>query len=148
MTPAKSKFYLKPTTVDVVLELIKKMSSDKAAGLGGLSCRIIKVSTPVIAPTLVFIFNKAIETGIFLDDWKIARVTPLHKNASKSNSKELCMINYISICAQMILYLNFNLVFEPYILKQWLRSSYMVKGLINGVLYLDLNLKAFDSVDH
>ena len=170
MTPAKSIFHLKPTNVVNVLEIINKLSSNKATGLDGISSKIIKISASVIAPALTFIFNKAIETGIFPDDWKTARVTPLHKNASKCDSdnyRPISILPVISKVFERIIYdqFYFYLCSNGLISKfqsgfralhstttallfatdNWLVN--MDKGLINGVLYLDLR-KAFDSVDH
>ena len=39
----------------------------------------------LIAESLTYIFNQSLLTGIFPDEWKSARVTPLYKNSGKRN---------------------------------------------------------------
>ena len=65
MTPTNSTFSLKPTTTDIVAEIMNKMSTNKATGLDGISSKILKVSSPVVAPALTYIFNKAIMRAFF-----------------------------------------------------------------------------------
>ena len=115
MTPTNSTFSLKTTTADIVAEIMNKMSTNKATGLDGISSKILKVSSLVVAPALTYVFNKAIVRGIFPDEWKIARVSSLHKVGAiliiidqfpyyRSFPKFLkgsCMTNSITICVQM-----------------------------------------------
>ena len=39
----------------------------------------------LIAESLTYIFNQSLLTGIFPDEWKSARVTPLYTNSAKRN---------------------------------------------------------------
>ena len=50
---------------------------------------MLRIAADVIAPSLTFICNLSLSTGICVDDWKNARVTPIHKDNSK-----LVMGNY------------------------------------------------------
>ena len=52
---------------------------NKTCGLDGISARLLKDASPVIVPSLTFIVNLSIRTGIFTDDWKISKVTPIYK---------------------------------------------------------------------
>ena len=108
MTPTNSTFSLKPTTADIVADIMNKMSTNKAAGLDGISSKILKVSSPVVAPALTYIFNKAIMRGIFPDEWKIARVSPLHKKASigaiPDNCRPISTLPVISKVFERIVY--------------------------------------------
>ena len=132
--------------------------------------KLVRLAAPFITKSLTAIFNKSISTGIFICDWKIARVTPIYKEGVKSNMNNYRPISVISIIAkameklvhsQFYSYLqqsdiltNFQHGFRPLhstttaLLKmsdQWYRN--MDEGLINGVVFLDLK-KAFDTVDH
>jgi hypothetical protein len=42
-----------------------------------------KLASDIIAPSLTFIFNLSLATGIYVDDWKRARVTPTYKSVDK-----------------------------------------------------------------
>ena len=111
------------------------------------------------------------QSGIFPDDWKLARITPIYKDGSKTECGNYRPISVISIVAKVFEKLVCNQLrslmkenniiideqsgFRPYhstetILldstNEWLGN--MDKGLINGVLFLDLK-KAFDTaVNH
>ncbi len=38
-----------------------------------------------ILESLHYIFNLSLNTGVFPNDWKIARVTPIYKSADKTD---------------------------------------------------------------
>ena len=75
-----SVFSIKTTYPQQVLELMLKLSNKKATGLDGISSKLIKISAPVRVSFITKIFNSSISTGIFPDELKLARVTPVHKN--------------------------------------------------------------------
>ena len=55
-----------------------------------------------IAETLTRIFNQSLTTGIFLDEWKFARVTPLYKNSGKrSDPRNYRPISVIPVVAKV-----------------------------------------------
>ena len=74
-----------------------KLSIKKATGLDGISSKHIKISAPVIVSSITKIFNSSISTGIFPDEWKLARVTPVHKNGSPSDVNNYRPISIIPI---------------------------------------------------
>jgi hypothetical protein len=109
----------------------------------------------------------SINTGIFPDDWKIARSTPIYKSDDKAECGNYRPISVISNVAkifekliynQLLAFRNENEVLaenqcgfrsnhstETTLLhstNNWLAN--MDKGLINGVVFLDLK-KAFDT---
>ena len=115
-------------------------------------------------------FNLSLRTGIFPDDWKFARVTPIYKSEDKTlceNYRPISVISNIAkifeklVCRQLNTFLNNNNIIvknqsgfrrnhstETSLLQStemWLKS--MDQGKINGVIYLDLK-KAFDTIDH
>ena len=83
-----------------VLKLLHGLGPNKASGIDGISSRILKLSAAVISPSLTSIFNQSILTGIFPNDWKIARITPIFKSEAKdeNNDKLQTNIRYISSC--------------------------------------------------
>jgi hypothetical protein len=111
-----------------------------------------------------------LQSGIFPDDWKLARVTPINKDGSKTECGNYRPISVISIvakifeklvCSQLRSFMKENniIIDDQYGFRQyhstettlldstneWLGN--MDKGLINGVLFLDLK-KAFDTFNH
>ena len=57
----------------------------KATGLDKISNRLLKISADVVASSLTGIFNQSILFGIFSSDWKLAKVSPIFKNGSRSD---------------------------------------------------------------
>ena len=87
---------------------------------------ILKVGAPVITNSITKIFNCSIESGKFPLDWKIARVTPLHKKGPRNLLdnyrpisilstivkflRKYCKNNFTIIDQKIICCLNINLV--------------------------------------
>ena len=153
-----------------VFQVLSSMSPNKASGLDKLPVKLVKIAAPYITKSLTAIFNRSISTGIFPRDWKVAKVTPIHKDGDKSDMDNYRPISVISIIAkimeklvhsQLYSYLErFDILtssqhgFRPLhstvtallkLTNQWYQN--MDEGLINGIVFLDLK-KAFDTVDH
>ena len=45
-----------------------------------MDCKLLRLASPIIAPSLTHIFNLSLAQGQMPSDWKIARVTPVYKN--------------------------------------------------------------------
>ena len=107
---ANSVFSIEPTSSAKVLELMLKLSKNKAIGLDGISRQLIKISAPVIVASITEIFNCSILTGIFPDEWKAARVTPVFKSGSPSdvnNYRPISIIPMIANIFEKIIYDQF-----------------------------------------
>ena len=71
----------------------------KATGLDGISARFLKDGASVIAPTVTFLVNLSLSTGIVPCDWKMARVVPLYKSgghASMDNYRPISILPVMS----------------------------------------------------
>ena len=66
---------------------LKNLKVSKATGLDGIPAKILKLSSNIISPSLTYIFNLLISTGIFVDDWKKAKVIPI---VYKSENRKKC----------------------------------------------------------
>ena len=152
------------------MEAIAQIKTNKSPGIDCISAKLLKDAGDTISESLANIFNLSLQSGIFPDDWKLARITPIYKDGSKTQCGNYRPISVISIvakvfeklvCNQLRFFMKENNIiideqsgFHPYhstetILldstNEWLGN--MDKGLINGVLILDLK-KAFDTVNH
>ena len=58
---------------------LNQLCRSKAAGLDNISPKIIRECVVLISVSLCDLFNKSLVSGIFPDDWKCARLTPLLK---------------------------------------------------------------------
>ena len=157
-----NEFIFCEITEHEVFQVLSSMSPNKASGLDKLPVKLVKIAAPYITKSLTAIFNRSISTGIFPCDWKVAKVTPIHKDGDKSDIDNYRPISVISIIAkimeklvhisQLYSYLErFDILtssqhgFRPLhstvtalskLTNQWYQN--MDEGLINGIVFLDL----------
>jgi potassium voltage-gated channel Eag-related subfamily H protein 8 len=79
---SNSSFYFSQINVENVALALQNLKANKSTGLDKIPAKIVKLSSDIIAPSLAFIF-KSLETGIYVDDWKRARVIPIDKAEDK-----------------------------------------------------------------
>ena len=153
-----------------VTKLLNGLSNSKAIGLDKISGKILKTAAPTIALLLTHIFNHAIITGCFPQEWKAARLLPLHKKGPRDipeNYRPISILPVISKVMERIMYDQiYEYLDENSILSEnqfGFRKSYstasalldctsswyvnMDRKMFNLVVLLDLK-KAFDTVNH
>ena len=141
-----------------------------AAGSDNISVKLLKDSADATVPFLATMFNLSLSQGVFPNDWKNARVSPIYKSGEKDecgNYRPILVLYVVSklfeklIYEQMYSYLdnhelltsfqsglrkgNWTSTFLLNTTNTWLVN--MDRGLINGAIFLDLK-KAFGTVDH
>jgi hypothetical protein len=85
-------------TIDALNQINK---SKKSPGLDGISTRLLKDATNIIAGPLVNIFNVSFQRVIFPDDWKLAKVTPVFKEGNNADCGNYRPISVISVVAKL-----------------------------------------------
>ena len=142
----------------------------KATGLNTIPNKILKCSKNVISQSLADIFNASIQSGIFPDDFKIARVTPIFKEGEKgdvSNYRPISILCIVARVSEKLLYnqphqylVQHNILYSD----QWgfrsLHSTVLAlidctdnwklnidKEKINSTILLNIK-KDFDTIDH
>ena len=168
--PSDRVFSFERINVQEVVNLVKGIDGGKATGLDNIPCKLLKIDADVVAPSLTCIFNQSLLTGIYPSDWKLAKVTPIFKNGSKTDLNNYRPISVIPAVAkifekiiydQLYNYLNVNDLLTS--CQSGFRSLHSTltalletsnnwcvnvdKGLLNGVIFIDLK-KAFDTIDH
>ena len=98
-----------PIAVNNIFVLLRGLSCNKACGVDNISCKKLKLASPVISATLTYIFNQSITLCSFPDEWKVARVLPLyksgHRNIPSGNYRPISILPVISkIPVERLLY--------------------------------------------
>lgn len=79
MTPIENSFHFRNIIYLEALDEINNLKTKKAQGIDGVSTKLLKDAGDTVLEPLVNIFNMSLQTGIFPDDWKMARVLPVFK---------------------------------------------------------------------
>ena len=96
LTGTDKWFQLHPTSTNKVLSLLNRLNKSKAAGLDKISARLIRECTDLICIPIRDIFNQSVSQGIFPDNWKCAKFTPLFKQGALAHAA--CSLrNYLTI---------------------------------------------------
>lgn len=159
------------TNIEEVEQIIQSIDSKKATGLDGIPIRLIKECPKVVYKKLVELFNRSVDSGIFPDDLKLAKVTPIYNEANGredlNNYRPISVVPAVAkifekiVFNQLYAYLSLNKLlsenqsgFRPYhstttalldATNEWLTN--MDAGWTNCVTLLDFT-KAFDTVNH
>lgn len=73
---------------------LKKIDPSKGKGPDNTHPLLLKNCANLLSVPLAYLFNRSLQTGIFPDAWKEARVVPIYKNGKKD---EICNYRPISI---------------------------------------------------
>ena len=90
------------TTPNEVLELCKNIDINKSSAIDYVSSRILKDAFIVLVDKLVTCFNLSFNSGTFPDDWKIAKITPLHKGGQKNQVNNYRPISLLPLPGKLI----------------------------------------------
>ena len=167
---SSKKFNISLISENQVFKLLNKLNSSKSAGVDTVGPRILKLAAPVISRAIAHIINTSIKQGIFPDELKKAKVSPIFKSGDKEtmgNYRPISVLPTIlkifeqHIASQLNNFLNDNHLLSSYqsgfrkfhscqsaliqLSEEWL--SNMDNGCLTGITFLDFR-KAFDLVDH
>ena len=84
--------------------ILKLLNELNICGPDGISARILKETSDVIAPILRVIFQLSLDTGIVPNDWKIANVVPVYKKGDRAKPSNYRPISLT--CISPVNYLN------------------------------------------
>ena len=128
-----------------------------------------KISAEIISPSLAWIFNLCIKTGVYIDNWKKAWVIPACKSEKRKKCENYRLIDILpiiskiferSVSNQLYEFLNSNSLLSKHqcgfrpknstlaALIQMCDAWYenMGNGKLNGAVFVDI--KAFDFINH
>ena len=155
---------------ETVRKTIQNLPSKNSCGLDGISSKLIKIIEPAIIKPLTLLINQVLNTGIFPDELKIAKVIPLFKKDDPTlleNHRPISLLSTIAkvmekiIFTQLSSYFNeHKLIFDnQYGFRPKHSTEYAALELVDRIItqmdkketpiniFLDLS-KAFDTIDH
>ena len=142
---------------------------NKSPGYDDISFNVIKKCFSSLCEPLKYLFNLSIEKGIFPDDLKIAKVTPIYKSDDKSDLSNYRPISVLSCFSKMFERIMYNRLYQDLTENEILypkqfrfqtghSTEHAIVQLIDQILesfeynkytlgvFIDLS-KAFDTVD-
>ena len=78
-----------------------KLKTGKASGMDLMSNKFLKIAKNILAKSLCDIFNASIESKIFAQDFKIAKVTPIFKGGLTDDLSNYRLISVLSTIARI-----------------------------------------------
>ena len=70
LNPTNKTFSLNSCSTSEVQKLLENLKVKKATGLDNLPPKLLKLAARVLAPSLTFIFNQSLSSGIVPLEWK------------------------------------------------------------------------------
>ena len=164
------KMESKSSSINELKDAFFSLKINKSSGVDDVSFNIIKKCFGVLFELLIYLFQLSLEKGIFPDDLKIAKVTPVYKtgdNSDRSNYRPTSVLPCFSKILERLRY-NFlykylkenNILHEKQFSFQAQDStSDAIVQLVDKIfdsfekeqftprVFIDLS-KAFDTVDH
>ena len=147
--------------VENVLLTLKPLKVSKSTGLDKIPAKMLNIASDIIAPSLTFIYNLSLSTGIFVDEWKNARVISIYKNEDRFEMGTYRPISILPIVSKIFekevfrqfnFHLNENSLlskfqsgFRPFhsiisalmqMCEVWFDN--MDRGKLSGVVFLDI----------
>ena len=101
----------KYTSTQEIEKIIKSLKSKNAHGYDGVSTRILKWSAPYISSPLTYIFNKALEKGVYPIRLKYSTTVPIYKTGDRlnmSNFRPISLLISFSKILEKIIYNRIN----------------------------------------
>ncbi len=163
-------FKFKNVSEEVILKIIDKLAPKSSCGFDGLSTKLVKTVKNAVVTPITCIVNQMLNTGIFPEKLKIAKVTPVHKKDDDTlftNYRPISLLPALSkifekvIFQQIYEYFNTKKLFynSQYGFRTEHSTEYAALELVDRVItemdkkdipiniFLDLS-KAFDTLDH
>ena len=100
--------FISPATEEKVVSLAKNLKDKLTAGYDDIPKSLVKQCIQLIKGPLTNIYNLSLRSGVFPDEWKLAKVKPLFKKGGMYNIQNYRPISIISVFVKLLERLMFN----------------------------------------
>ena len=112
MVKRTSSFELQAVHPDLVGKVIDGLKNSSSFGFDYIDTKIIKLVKPEILPALTHVINLSINTKIFPQTWKKAKIIPVFKKGDYLDSKNYRPVAILPIFSKILERLVFNQIIE------------------------------------
>jgi hypothetical protein len=162
--------YLRPTSISELMEICSSFSSKKAPGYDNIPMILIKNSVEFIIVPLMNIISLSLETGVFPEKLKMAKVIPIFKAddpESFKNYRPISILSNFSKFFERVMHIRLSEFVQKYEILYCYQfgfrknhstdlalthlvnkiTSSIAEGGVTAGVFLDLS-KAFDTINH
>ena len=69
--------------------------------MDNIPAKVLKITANVIAPSLTYIFNASLESGIYVDSWKLAKIIPIYKSEDRKKCENYRSISILPVISKV-----------------------------------------------
>ena len=95
-------FKFQNVTEDYVRKIISDLSTKDSYGHDGISTQLLKYILDEICKPLTLVVNQCLQTGIFPDNMKLAKLIPIYKKVDSSNMSNYRPISILPLISKII----------------------------------------------
>jgi len=103
-----NSIFIYPVTEEEVISLTKGLKGKPTAGYDDIPESVVKQCIQLIKGPLAHIYNVSLNSGVFPDEWKTAKVKPLYKKGDRYNMLKYRPISIIPVFAKLLERLMYN----------------------------------------
>ena len=97
-----NRYKISTVSEEGVSKLLQETNPRKASGPDMIPARLLKECADKLAPILVVIFNKSLQTGTVPDDWKNANVSAVFKKGQRYDPANYRPVSLTCLCCMML----------------------------------------------
>ena len=99
--PENTEFSIPSVSASFIETQLNNLKVNKATGIDEISAKFLKLASPVICASLAFILNLSIKQGLYPDNLKKAKVTPIFKKGDKSDPNNYRPISVLPVISSI-----------------------------------------------
>ena len=81
-------FHFRTISVTSVALRLSKLLASKSTGMDNIPAKVLKITANIIAPSLTYISNISLQSGIYVHDWKLAKIIPIYKSEDRKKLRK------------------------------------------------------------